>query len=236
MQLILCRVSRQPGPTGGPSRKRFPPSTVERLVKAQAKDYHCLEVSRRMDGDTNSRFGETPEGLLVRLRPLDRSVQVYVPEGLRQEVLTYEHAPAYAGHPGVNKMYASMRRAYYWEAMVTDKYDFVANCDACAKSKIGGRRRTAPLRLFPASDPLTDVCLDLLGPFTKTAVGNRFFVVMVDRFSKLTRVAPIPREDAETVASAFCDTWVASYGPPDALLWDNVPQLTSSYFRGFCGM
>jgi len=53
---------------------------------------------------------------------------------------------------------------------------------------------------------------------------------MVDRFSKLTRVVALPREDAETVASAFCDTWVASYGPPDTLLTDNGPQLTSTLF------
>jgi len=55
---------------------------------------------------------------------------------------------------------------------------------------------------------------------------------MVDRFSKLTRVSALSREDAEAVASAFCDTWVASYGPPDTLLTDNGPQLTSTLFRG----
>eukprot|EP00170_Pyropia_yezoensis_P000840 contig_3844_g842 len=28
-----------------------------------------------------------------------------------------------------------MRRAYYWESMVADVYNFVANCNACAKGK-----------------------------------------------------------------------------------------------------
>jgi len=57
---------------------------------------------------------------------------------------------------------------------------------------------------------------------------------MVDRFSELTRVVALPRENAETVASAFCDTWVAFYGPPDTLLTDNGPQLTSTLFQGVC--
>jgi len=57
---------------------------------------------------------------------------------------------------------------------------------------------------------------------------------MVDRISKLTRVVAIPREDAETVASAFCDTWVASYSPPDTLLTGNGPQYTSTLFQGVC--
>ena len=76
------------------------------------------------------------------------------------------------------------------------------------------------------------MCLDLLGSLRKTSIGNRYLLVMVDRFSKLTRVVEIRREDAETVASASCDIWVASYGPPDTLLTDNGPQLTSNLFQG----
>ncbi|GAB0490114.1 hypothetical protein MMPV_001346 [Pyropia vietnamensis] len=55
---------------------------------------------------------------------------------------------------------------------------------------------------------------------------------MVDRFSKLTRVMPIATETAEAVAAAFCDTWVASYGPPDTLLTDKGPQLASPLLPG----
>jgi len=150
------------------------------------------------------------------------------------EILTLEHAPAHAGHPGANKMYVSMRRFFYWESMVADVYAYVANCGTCSKGRVGGRRRTNPLRLFPQTEPLSAVCLDLLGPLPKTAMGNRYLLVMMDRFSKLTRVVAIPREDAETVASTFCDTWVASYCPPDTLLTDNGPQLTSTLFQGDC--
>ena len=172
--------------------------------------------------------------MLVQRAPLDRAAQVYVPKSLRMEILTVKHAPAHAGHPGANKMYVSMRRFIYWESMVADMYAYVANCGTCAKGRVGGRRRTNPLMLFPPTEPLSVVCLDLLGPLPKTAMGNWYLLVMVDRFPQLTRVVAIPREDAETVASAFCDTWVASYGPPDTLLTDNGPQLTSTLFQGVC--
>lgn len=59
-------------------------------------------------------------------------------------------------------------------------YPEAANCDAYAKSKIGGRLRTAPRRLFPASEPLTDVSVDLLGPLPETAAGSRYLVLMVN--------------------------------------------------------
>lgn len=216
--------------------KDYTPLTVDRLLKAQAEDKRTQAVRKEMDRNTHSRFGESPEGLLVRLSPLDRAVQVYVPVPLRQEVLRLEHDPAHAGHPGMNKMYTSMRRTYYWESMAADVYTYVAQCAACSRRTVGNRRRTNLLRLFPAAHPFTDVTLDLLGPLPVTKAGNRFLLVIVDRFTKMTRVTPMPREDAETVASAFCDTWVASYGPPNTLLTDNGTQLTSNYFRGVCNM
>lgn len=189
-----------------------------------------------MNRSQDSRFRETPEGLLVRLAPLDRAVQILVPRALRDEVLHLEHKPAHAGHPGVNQMYTSLRRHFYWDSMITDVYAYVADCPGCAKGRAQGRRRTNPLRLFPASEPFTDVCLDLLGPLPVTSYGNRHLFVMVDRFTKLTRVVPLSSDDSDTVVSAFLDTWVASYGPPETLLTDNGPQLMAVHFRGVCGM
>ena len=216
--------------------KMYPPHSVQRIIQGQEMDPWCREIRAEMNRNPKSRFGETPDGLLVRLAPLDRAVQIIGPKALQKEVLTLEHEPGHAGHPGVNKMYTSMRRSFYWDTMVADVASFVSNCPSCAKGKVQGRRRTNLLRLFPATDPFTDVCLDLLGPLPETANGNEYLLVIVDRFTKLTRVVPIPNQDAETVVSAFLDTWVASYGPPDTLLTDNGPQLTSVHFRGVVGM
>lgn len=80
------------------------------------------------------------------------------------------------------------------------------------------------------------MCLDLLGPFPMTGNGNRFLFIIVDRFTKLTPVVPIGHEDAETVVSAFLDTWIASDGSPETLLTDNGPQLTWVHFRAVCEM
>lgn len=130
-------------------------------------------------------------------------------------------------------MYASMRRAYYWEVMIADVHALAAGCASCAKSKVHGRRRIGPVKLFPSEEPFADVCLDPLGPFQVSGRGNRSILVIVFRFSKLVRAIPIPRGDAETVVAAFCDGWVTCYGPSDTLLTDNGPQSTSLFFR--CG-
>lgn len=52
--------------------------------------------------------------------PLSIVRSISSPRLCRRDVLTREHDPGHAGHPGVNKMHTSMRRAFYWDTMVPD--------------------------------------------------------------------------------------------------------------------
>jgi len=120
--------------------------------------------------------------------------------------------------------------------MVVDVYAFVANCTQCARNRVGKRRKTNYLKTFPPTEPLTDLCMDLLGPLPWTAAGNEHLSVILDRFSKMTRAIPLQRIDAETIAAAFLDHWVAAYGPPVTVLSDNDPEFRSTFFQGVCSL
>jgi len=67
---------------------------------------------------------------------LDGTVQIYVPFILRLDLLRLEHNVVRAGHPSVNRMYASIRRHYYWEFMAADVYNWVASYASCARNRI----------------------------------------------------------------------------------------------------
>ena len=90
------------------------------------------------------------------------------------------------------------------------------------------------MQLFTAQEPLEFVAIDILGPLPKTAHGNRFLLVISDRFSKLTRTIPMRTTTALAVAKAFCTHWVFSYGPPRYLLSDNGTQFTAKFFLEVC--
>jgi len=210
------------------------PQTLAELLEGQPEDGRCKEVRATMDGNDKSLFREDPNGLLVRAAPLDGAAQVYVPTYLRYGVMMREHYPPQAGHPGANKMYTSMRRWFYWEATVVDVYAFAANCVQCARNRVGKRRKTNYLQTFPPTEPLTDLCMDLLGPLPRTEAGNEQLLVIVDRFSKMKRAIPLQQIDAESIEAAFSDHWVAAYGPPATVLSDNGPQFRSTFFQGVC--
>jgi len=66
--------------------------------------------------------------------------------------------------------------------MAADAYDWVASCASCARNRIAPRRRTAMLKLFPATDPFLRLSMDNLGPLTETKTGNVFLLIIVYRF------------------------------------------------------
>ena len=90
------------------------------------------------------------------------------------------------------------------------------------------------MKLFPATAPLESMAMDLLGPLQKSKAGNRFILVMTDRFTKLTQVVRLRRITAAVIAAAFCQHWVFKYGAPKETLTDNGSQFESKFLRETC--
>ncbi len=87
--------------------------------------------------------------------------------------------------------------------MAIDCYSVVRFCRECARERITWKKRSRELTLFPAKAPLEEVALDILGELIRTKRGNRYLLVMVDRYSKLVRTVPLKKVRAWDVAQAF---------------------------------
>ena len=147
-----------------------------------------------------------------------------------------EHHATVAAHPCMNRMYYTMRKAYYWPSMVTYIHTTITKCTTCAQNRLALRRHTTPSTLFPATQPLTELSVDIFGPIPASKKGNRFILDITDRFAKLTKCVAFRRNTAMSVASAIIDAWVSAYGPPDRILSDQGPQFMSSFFNALSQM
>jgi len=123
-----------------------------------------------------------------------------------------------AGQPDSRRMYDTLRRYFYWPAMVVDVYKHVEQCPACAKNRLSERRHTSKMKLFPALEPFSGLAMDLRGPCTTSRGGQKHLLVICDWFTKLTRAILLRDAPALTVSSALIDTWVAAYGILDSVL------------------
>jgi len=104
--------------------------------------------------------------------------------------------------------------------MATDIHSTITTCTTCPQNRLSLRRHTTPSTLFQATEPLTELSVDIFGPIPASKKGNRFILAITDRFAKLFKCVALRRITAMSVASAIMDAWVSAYGPPDRTLSD----------------
>jgi len=184
------------------------PITVEEWLHEQSHDSMCQDLHTQAESLKTNHFTMDEQGILVRMHPSHGHVQIVVPEKLRPRVLLAHHSSAVAGHPGVRRMYNTLTRGYYWPTMIVDVHATVRACETCARDRMQFIQHTNPLKLFPAKRPLDDVAIDIMGPLPKTTHGKLYILVMMDRYSKLCRLAAMTNVRAETIARAFVEEWV----------------------------
>ena len=124
----------------------------------------------------------------------------------------------------------------FCESMVVDVYVLLGNCVQCERNRVGKRRKTNKLKTLLPTEPLTVEYMDLLGILPDTEAGNIHLLVIVDRFSKLTRALLLLRADVKSISAALLDHWVAAYVPPTTVLTGNGQQLSSKSCQGVCSL
>ena len=167
----------------------------------------------------------------MRKSPLDRAIQIVIPQSLRKRVLYFAHHSMHAGHPSSSRMYSTLRRTYYWPSMDGDIQDYVASCQSCIRTKGTQYRARRGLRLFPAAEPNSFVAIDLLGPLSNSSTGHEYILLITDRFTKFTWAILLRSKSSQAVTDTFLTHWAYSYGIPDRILSDNDPQFTARYFQ-----
>jgi len=202
------------------------------IAQKQADEEFCQEVKQLLHTPEPSPFYQNADGLLCREDHRGGTQQILVPQSIVEDVLRAGHSSPLAAHPGGSRMYQTLMDHYYWASLAADVFGWVAACPTCAKNRLVDMRSTAHMRLLPATDPFASLAIDVLGPLPRSREGYEYILVICDRFTKVTRAAPLKDISVVDVLCAFLNTWVASYGIPDSILSDNRPQLAAVLWPG----
>ena len=84
--------------------------------------------------------------------------------------------------------------------------------------------------------PLDRLSADLLGPFPRTARGNRYVLVVTDQFTKWVEIVAIPDQSAETTARVILNEVIARFGSPISVHSDLGGNYKSRIFRELCDL
>ncbi|KAK3097999.1 hypothetical protein FSP39_015198 [Pinctada imbricata] len=154
-----------------------------------------------------------------------------VPETLQRELLKVAHDSPLAGHPGIKRTLQRLRLNFYWFNMTDTVSTYIASCAACATSKKQTHTVRAEMQEYYAGAPLDRIQLDILGPFPKSAKGNKYILVLVDQFSKWTECYPLPDQSAESIAEVLVKEFIARFGVPLELHTDQGRNFDSDLMR-----
>ncbi len=161
--------------------------------------------------------------------------RLFVPEGLRSDVIRWGHCSNVACHPGVNRTSCLVKQRFWWPLMARDIHDFVLACSVCATSKTSNRPPDGLLRpLSVPSRPWSHIALDFV---TALPPSNGMTVVLtvVDRFSKAAHFIPLPKlPSAKETAVTVIDHVFRLHGLPMDVVSDRGSQFVSKFWQEFC--
>ena len=183
----------------------------------------------------NNEFILSDNGLLYMIEyahtrarsRMHTQLRLCVPKTERRRLLYQYHDGC--AHPGVIHLYDKLREHVWWPRMLSSVCEYVRQCPECQKVK-GERAKYLARPMSLPDGPWTHVAIDHIGPFPMTNGGNKYILVIVDRFTRYAEAIACTDESAPTTARIFIDYIICRYGFPLVLLSDRGSGFTSILF------
>jgi hypothetical protein len=137
------------------------------------------------------------------------------------------------GHMGIERTYACLRRKCFWPHMSRDIREYVTKCQVCQATKPVHRH---PFGLLEPSNfpvPLTELAIDLIGPYPETPRGNTYALVVTDLGSRWVMAWPLPDATTTTIWQTLQTHWFTVLGTPRKITCDNATTFRSREWSEF---
>lgn len=190
------------------------------LREFQMNDNFCSEILN----DSNSTVINNI--VVTKTKP----PKCFVPIAARLLTMRLYHDES--SHIGWNKCISKIREDLYWPRMGQCLKKYIRNCRACVLGKSHTGRRAGKWQHGEKSDDILHMWhIDHAGPLVKSNGATQILVV-IDAFSKLCRLMPIPKKTSEDSICALISIF-EELGTPKRIIADRAAAFTSITFRNF---
>lgn len=164
----------------------------------------------------------------------DNSWKLWVPEGLRNDILKRFHDSVLASHGGIGKTLNLIRRYFFWPKLATNVKTYINNCSICKSTKATNQRLKPEMGNMSVSErAFQRIYVDLLGPYPRSKKGYIGLLIVLDHFSKYHWLCPL-RKFTSAVITEFLEKNIFHlYGVPEIMISDNGSQFRSNEFNAF---
>jgi hypothetical protein len=229
-QIILALVDGLPLPKGHD----------EKTVESARRLYEAHKDSWRVGGRANAGAPLT----LYHQGRSDFWPRHYLPAPLRKLYVCMWHGSLAAGHPQWKETLAALECVVFWEdwdvkfrvsTMKMDVEKWVRTCLACQLGKPhGSMLNFEPGKTIPVTAPFSVCQIDIVGPFTETARGNRYIVSFTCYNTQFSLGAPVKTKEAKSVATFLLFIVVLVFGCPWLLTSDLGSEFCNQLMDEIC--
>ena len=217
---------------------------INQLMLWRKKDYEPSREELKSSSPAVRYFWQCRSQLLFRRGilyykwddPVCPKLLLVTPNSMQQEILENCHNKKLAGHLGQNKTLAKLRKYAIWHHMSEDCRLFVQQCTVCSMNKKAPRKARAELGQYLSGLPMGRVHVDLKGPLPTTKQKNKYILMIVDQLTKWLECLPLPNQNAETVAIALVDRFIARFGCPLEIHTDQGRNVDGNLMRSLCDL
>jgi hypothetical protein len=187
--------------------------TREGILDLSEYDYEIVHKSGAQNANADA---------LSRIGSVDRVEDPPAMTDKSKRAILHEfHDSPIGGHRGMNKTYRAVKARYSWPNMRREIEEYVKQCKSCQVNKSLTPRHKAPMEITSTAEHPFEKCyLDIVGPLPVTQGDSKYILTFQDDLTKYVVAIPIVQQDAETVARAFVEKIVLTYGTPQIVQTD----------------
>ena len=207
------------------------PSELENDLKniqiLQREDMRVNRIIQTLEKDTKqaSRFSIN-KGILCQ-----KSIEgerIYLPIKTLKKLIWECHV-AY-GHTGADKNYKIIKEHFYYPRLAKIIRQILSTCDSCQRNKITTKSSSFILESVQPGEPLELLSIDFFGPLVKTKYGYEYILVVMDTFTKYTKLYPLRKATSKATIRKI-DDFIKNIGKPQKILTDQGTQFTSNKWK-----
>lgn len=157
-------------------------------------------------------------------RDMDRW-RICVPKGMIRPLINFYHE-VYA-HYGARKISILLKEKFYFEHFDNEVAYVIRRCDICQRTKTLNRRYEGIVQSIVPTKKNETVALDIFGPLVKGKRRNKYILVVIDLYSKITQVYPMRRANSQECLRALIRHYFVNFGTPERVLSDHGTTFTS---------
>jgi hypothetical protein len=202
------------------------------LMQLQGDSWYLKVTSNLQSG---RRLDPKYEGYSLEADGLLRyQGRMYIPENgdIQSIILKESHRGLYSAHPGVKKMYANMRKLFFWVGMKRDIVHFVAKCLECQQVKADHHHPTGLLQ--PHDVPTSKwevISMDFVVGLLLTSHRHNVILVIVDKLTNNAHFIPVrDTYDVTDVAHVFVSEVIHLHRIPRKIILDRDSRFTSRFW------